>query len=184
LIVAERYTGMDCRTFRSRHLGFVDGVLPDPQVVAMQRHLGECAKCARHDTALRRGLMILRSLPSIEPSPDFQDRVLARLAVEGRATTPSTGWSVLGVGSFIAVAASVAMIGVLTTSTRITRAPTPTIVMPPVVALQPALPVPAPMVSQGFVASISAGVPVWPAAVIAEQAPVHFASMEMGLGSR
>jgi hypothetical protein len=75
------------------------------------------------------------------------------------------------------------MISFLASSFHGISGSTQTILMPPVLALAQATR-PAPMVSQGFVASISAGMPVWPAAVIAEQAPVHFASMEMGLSAR
>jgi hypothetical protein len=49
----------------------------------------------------------------------------------------------------------------------------------PVVAMRPAAPPTPPALDFDFVASASAGLPVWSAAMMAEQAPVHFATMEM-----
>jgi hypothetical protein len=40
-----------------------------------------------------------------------------------------------------------------------------------------------PMVSPAIVASVSMGMPVWPAALLATQAPVHFATSEFSLAS-
>ena len=169
---------MHCRTFLDNHLAFLDLTLSEGEQEAMQVHLAECARCARRDTALRRGLMVLRNLPSIEPSPEFRARLDASLRAAGRVPPSRTMGRRFGVGS-LAAAAGVAAVALLATSLLIgPRAPR-TIVMPPVLAMRPAL---APsLVNQGFVASISAGVPVWTAAVMAEQAPVHFASMEMDL---
>jgi anti-sigma factor RsiW len=81
---------MDCHHFRSQHLAFLDDTLPDTELVAMQRHLLECEACARHDTAVRRGLLIFRNLPTIEPSADFAARLEMRLrsAVDDGAEVP------------------------------------------------------------------------------------------------
>jgi hypothetical protein len=51
------------------------------------------------------------------------------------------------------------------------------------VAMRPAVPPPSPAVSSALVASASVGLPVWPAAMMAEQAQVHFAAAEMGVES-
>ena len=170
---------MHCRTFLDNHLAFLDNTLSEVEQEAMQAHLAECVKCARRDTALRRGLLVVRNLPSIEPSPEFLARLHASLHAAGRIQpVRSDARAGSRVGS-LAAAAGVAAVALLATSLLIgSRAPR-TIQMPPVVAMRPAL---APsLVSQAFVASISTGVPVWPAVMMAEQAPVHFASMEMEL---
>lgn len=70
---------MDCATFRRQHTAFVDGVINDADLVSMQRHISECASCAAHDVAVRRALVVFRSLPPIEPSPDFADRLHGQL---------------------------------------------------------------------------------------------------------
>ena len=76
---------MDCRDFRKKHVGYVDDLLSAREMDAMQRHLLTCAKCSRQDIMVRRSLMLVRSLPSIEPSADFLHRLNARIEQLGPA---------------------------------------------------------------------------------------------------
>ena len=85
-----------------------------------------------------------------------------------------------GLGSFLAAAAAVVMVGFVAASALNWSAPTRELALSPVIATKPELP-PSPIVNQGFVASASAGMPIWPAAVLAEQVPVHFATEEFQL---
>src|SRR5438477_1566283 len=71
---------MRCREFRNKHVAYVDDVLPSIEMEAMRRHAGECARCAKQDTLVRRSLLLVRNLPAVEPSPDFMRRLNARLA--------------------------------------------------------------------------------------------------------
>jgi hypothetical protein len=73
---------MDCRSFRRHHLAYLDNTLPGELLVAAECHVIECEGCARHDTAVRRALMLARNLAPIEPSADFQARLEARLRTE------------------------------------------------------------------------------------------------------
>jgi anti-sigma factor RsiW len=70
---------MDCREFGKKHLAFVDDTLSAVDTAAMRRHLHVCSRCARHDTRIRRGLLLARNLPMIQPSADFMERLNARL---------------------------------------------------------------------------------------------------------
>jgi hypothetical protein len=70
---------MNCRTFRKSHVAFVDGLMNDRQSANMSAHLDACGGCERWNTAVRRGLLVARNLPSIRPSPDFLPRLKARL---------------------------------------------------------------------------------------------------------
>src|SRR5205814_8755252 len=70
---------MDCREFRDQHALFVDLRCSALGENEMREHMRCCPKCSRHDTVVRRSLMLVRSLPSIEPSPDFRARLEARL---------------------------------------------------------------------------------------------------------
>src|SRR5919199_2995346 len=107
---------MDCREFRNKHLGYVDQTLTDAEFVAMQAHLAECAACARHDTALRRGLLIFRNLPAVEPSPDFVSRLNARLQQINQSDARAAMYRGPGLGSFIAAAAGVLAAGFMAVS--------------------------------------------------------------------
>jgi len=71
---------MDCNYFRKHHLAYLDDTLPGDLMAAAQRHVLVCNGCAAHDTLVRRSLMVARSLPTLEPSAAFQERLRARLA--------------------------------------------------------------------------------------------------------
>ena len=170
---------MDCRDFRKQHLAFTDGSLDDDETMAMQAHIAGCKRCERYDTVVRRGLLVLRNLSTIETAPDFLDRLNARLCQQDQAEARAALYHGPGFGSFITLAASMLAAGFLAAALLDWTGPVHELRFAPVVAMRPAAP-PAPLIDFDFVASASAGLPVWSAAMMAEQAPVHFASMEMG----
>jgi hypothetical protein len=170
---------MDCREFRKKHLAFTDGTLLDDELMAMQLHLAECRSCDRYDTVVRRGLLVLRNLTPIEAGPDFFDRLQSRLHQLDQADARAAVYRGPGFGSFIAVATTMLAAGFLAAALLDWTGPVQEIRFAPVVAMRPAVP-PSPPVDFDFVASASAGLPLWSAAVMAEQAPVHFANLEFG----
>jgi hypothetical protein len=169
---------MDCRTFRKKHLAFVDDTLPGIDLVAMQRHLAECRECAKHDAHVRRALLLVRNITSIEPSKDFTARLNARLAIERAAMMrPPAHPRGPGVRTFMAVAAGLVAAGYLAAVSLDWMDPPGEIALAPVVATQPELSTPLaspPFADPALVASVSAGVPLWPVMFFADQAPVHF----------
>lgn len=153
----------------------------------MQRHLLECDACARHDTAVRRGLLIFRNLPPIEPSPHFAARLEARIArarEEARLRALAYGSSGGRYGrqhgpsarAFAAAAAGVMAAGYLAILALDAITPPAVLALAPVVATAPE---PGPAAAPAYVTSFSAGMPLWPAALVAGMAPVHFANMEL-----
>lgn len=172
---------MDCRAFRNRHLAFVDDTLPGTDLVAMELHLAECWQCARHDRAIRQGLMVFRNLAPIEPSDDFGMRLAARLHDVSRChRTPAL--RAPGLGTFAVVATVVFTSGLLAASALHWTGVPRDLALPPVVATLPE-PQPSPLASDELVASMTSGMPVWPAALLADQAPMHFARTEFRLAS-
>lgn len=169
---------MDCREFQENHFAFVDDTLPGIELIGMQMHLLECEKCGKYDSTIRRSLMLFRNIPPIEPSPDFSARLQRKLEL-ARAedvAIAQSDWP----RRFAAVVAitSVVMLSYIGVSLRQVDFPQD-IVFPPVVASIPG-PAISPMESSGnaMVASVPAGLPLWTAALYAEQAPVHFVSIE------
>lgn len=144
----------------------------------MQRHLLECERCAAHDTKIRRALLVVRNLPAIEPSPDFFSRLSARIESE-RATQarPVFGARGPGIGAFLGVAAGLVTVGYLTAASLNWTTPRGDIALAPVVATEPATPSPS-VENQALMASVSAGIPVWPMVFFAEQAPMRFAQAQ------
>jgi hypothetical protein len=170
---------MDCREFRNKHVGFVDDLLPAVEMEAMHRHLTVCPRCSRQDTAIRRSLMIVRSLPRIEPSPDFVARLNARLEELGpvsRVDLVAPRPYLPSVGAFAALAAGIAAVAYMSIeTTRYFTVPQDLYLAPTVAsALEPAPPI----ANAAFVASVPTGMPVWPAVLMVGQAPIHFANME------
>ena len=169
---------MDCRTFQKDHVAFIDDTLPAVDMVRMSAHLAECPACAKHDASERRALLLFRNLPRVEPSAEFRSRLDSRLReaklsmAPGRPTMPYRN---------LIVAASLAIVAGTWAARSLDRVTVPTLMLAPVVAT---IPEPAsPLANPALVASVSTGVPVWPVALLAEQAPVHFANAEFQLAS-
>ena len=175
---------MDCRDFQENHFAFVDDTLPGIELVGMQMHMLECEKCAKQDASVRRSLMLFRNLAPIEPSADFSARLNQKLAlaIAEDASAARSGRS----RKFAAAVAvtSVVMLGYIGVSLRQVDFPQD-IIFPPVVASIPE-PATSPVTSPGtaMVASVPAGLPMWTAALFAEQAPVHFASIDLTTTAR
>lgn len=176
---------MDCKHFRENHCAFVDDILPGVELVGMQMHLNECEECAKHDAVVRRSLMLFRSLPSIQLSPDFSTRLEQRLreAKLADAVADHTGRS----RAFAATVAlsSIVMLGYIGVSLKRVDSPRD-IVLPPVVAFAPAAETVPAMSSPApeMLAAVPAGLPIWTAALLVEQSPVHFASLELAASTR
>src|SRR5512144_1881973 len=61
---------MTCGEFLARHSEFLDEELGADGAAEMRRHMGGCARCARYDRVLRRGLELVRDLEPVLPSTD------------------------------------------------------------------------------------------------------------------
>ncbi len=166
---------MDCRTFRHHHCAFVDDVLPGADIVAMELHRVECGRCAEFDAKVRRSLLLVRNLPSVECSADFTERLFERLReteVDRHSTLARRG---PGIGTFAAVAAVMLLAtgGALAT---LDEGRPQDIVLRPVVATTPAPPLSDPFSDPAIAASAaSAGMPMWPALLLADELPMHVA---------
>ena len=171
---------MDCRDFREKHVAFVDDTLAGIELVGMQCHIAECECCASQDAKVRRALLLFRNLPSIELSAGFAARLDARLKETRQndlSALPAQGFRR---GAIAAAIASAVMIGYIGTNLYDADR-TSHVLMAPVVASTPdhdLTPITTP--SPAIVASVSAGFAIWPAALFAEQAPVHFAHSRPG----
>lgn len=178
---------MRCSEFRDLHCAFVDDTLAGVELVRMQGHISECDECAMLDTRVRRSLMVVRNLTPIEPSADFSRRLEVRLKQCRSEQERPLGASFRKVAACGAVA-SLVMLGYVTESLRSSGARAQDIVLPPVIALAVApsrtparfadtlTSAPAPAI----VASMSAGMPFWPAALLTEQTGLQLASYTSG----
>ena len=173
---------MDCREFQDNHFAFIDDTLCGIELVAMQRHIAECEKCADHDTQVRRSLLLFRNLPRIEPSAGFSERLNDRLRALKNEEKPTPFHHSIKFAATVALTSAL-MLGYIGYSLRDVDHPQD-IVFPPVVASLPdqeVAPITTP--APAIVASAAAGLPIWTAALYAELQPVHFASADLRLVS-
>jgi len=170
---------MDCRAFQKGHVAFIDDTLPVADMVSMQAHVAECESCARHDASERRALLLFRNLPRVEPSAAFRSRLDDRLREARLTTAPSA--TPLPYRTMAVAASVVLLAGAWATISFNRQLDLDTPALAPVVAViaEPA----SPLVNPALVASVSTGMAVWPVALLAEQAPVHFANAEFQLTS-
>jgi len=191
---------MDCKSFRKQHLAYLDDTMPGDEMSAAQHHVMVCDGCAAHDTLVRRSLMVARSMPTLEPSADFQARLRVRLAEcrdecrdersamaarSALANAPRSGalrnTRVRDTRVVVVVAAS-AMLGAFVWQGW-TGASTPELSMQPVIASQPAMPTPVSYITPELMQAMATGNPVWPAAMIIEDAPTRFVNNDFTLAT-
>lgn len=166
---------MDCKTFDARHAAFIDDTLPGFQMGAMRDHLTDCARCSRRDAEVRRALLLLKNLPPIQVSEGFEDRLRARISAEGPAFQPQRGRDYGPLKWGAAAALLVAIIGVTSWPENQSRERVPTR-LPAVVHMPLSISVSDDEAAPAYVASMSTGIPMWPALMLAEEGPLRFAS--------
>jgi anti-sigma factor RsiW len=173
---------MDCREFGKKHLAFVDDTLSAVDTAAMRCHLHVCSRCARQDTRIRRGLLLARNLPMVQPSADFMERLNARLRELGpvdRYAVAAPTYRAFSAATFSVIAASIMAVAVLAGALLRGESRDAELRLPPVVASVPEPePTPAPVASPVYVASFMTGMPVWPAVMHAGEASLHMATVE------
>jgi hypothetical protein len=164
---------MNCREFKSNHVGFVDDILSAADMSEMRRHLVACHTCATLDTRIRRSLLVVRNLPQIEPSADFFAR-LSEALKQSPAPTPKQRPLVV-VAAYTAVTAALA--AAVYFAMALMPEERPTEMAAPTAATAVVAPVaPAPMSDVTIAATVPAGVPVWPAMFMVGEIPTHLAS--------
>jgi anti-sigma factor RsiW len=158
---------------------FVDDVLPAADMVVMQQHLATCVRCSRHDTSIRRSLLLVRNLPPIEPSPEFMARLNARL--EQVSASPGVDFVaprpyLPSLGAYAALAAGILAVAYMAVETTHYYAPVSGHVAPLTASASDFSPIP--MANSAFVASVPTGMPVWPAVLMVGESPIHFANLD------
>lgn len=172
---------MDCREFAARHAAYIDDTLPGFQMVAMREHLTECARCARRDAEVRRALFLLKNLPPIQVSEGFEDRLRARISSEGPAyqarRTPDSRFIRLAAASALLLA----IVGVRGWSSYATNRDLEPTRLPAVFASAPHETFGYDVGDESapeYMASMSTGIPMWPALMLAEEGPLRFAGIQ------
>lgn len=99
---------MDCPEFLDTYSDFRDGLITDPLVrQQMRRHTVDCVSCARYDASVRHGI---RALGEVEVSPEFRDRLRARIAATAGRPLAHAGPGATSVAAGLMLAAAVALL--------------------------------------------------------------------------
>src|ERR1700757_4511490 len=99
---------MSCERMESRILGYVGGRMKENVRLELEKHLAECAPCCLRVNEFSAVSTLLDELPVIEPSPEFDMRVHARVAAE--PVRKADWWAWLHVSPRIAFAASMLLL--------------------------------------------------------------------------
>jgi hypothetical protein len=106
---AGRSQDVSCDAFRAGHSEYIDGLLTPVAAARLSAHAVVCESCARYDRIVRTGAELVRELPAIEPSADFELRLQHRIfhvddarVLEPRATGAAAA---LGIAAAIALLA-------------------------------------------------------------------------------
>lgn len=175
---------MNCREFRRKHGAYIDDTLSGVDIDRMERHRQLCERCSQLDTRVRRALLVARNLPTIQPSAAFSDRLQARLKEERASMQLARYVDAAGstqrmrpfsVGTYSVIAAGVLVAAGLAGVVAYGNTRDDVIRLAPVVASRQEAE-PSPLTTPTIVASMPAGMPLWPAVFVAQQAPWHFAS--------
>lgn len=73
---------MTCTEFLDRYSEYDDSLVPPGEADRFRAHMAACDGCQRYDRVLRKGRMLARQLPGVEPSDDFVPRLRVRLGHE------------------------------------------------------------------------------------------------------
>lgn len=76
---------MKCRQAKNLIFDHIDGMISEPDRVALELHLNKCGDCEVMASSLASSLDLLHKLPSVEPSENFNWKLRLRLLKEKNA---------------------------------------------------------------------------------------------------
>jgi len=102
---------MTCQEFLEGYSDYLDNELDDVSLARWRQHIDACSSCRRYDDVVRRGLSLVRELPEIQPSPDFESKLHRRIwGMEMDDDVDSDPGSSVGKIAGLAIAAMLALI--------------------------------------------------------------------------
>ena len=105
---AGRAHEVGCDEFLARHSEYLDGLLEPLAKARLSAHAAACGSCARYDRIVRKGIDLVRDLPDVEPSEEFEMRLQHRIfhMEDARALQPRAA----GAAAALGVAAAIALL--------------------------------------------------------------------------
>jgi len=169
-------SSMNCREFKSKHVGFVDDLLCASDMAAMRQHVRTCVRCSTLDIRIRRSLLVVRNLPQIEPSADFYARLIERLRHTPAPLTTQRSSS--STATVVVVTAALAAAVYFAMAVSVHRN-VPVEPSRPRTIASSAERTPSPINNPELVPTVPAGIPVWPAMFMVGELPMHLPNVEL-----
>lgn len=82
---------MQCNDIQEMLSAYIDGVLDENEVSAVEDHIRICSFCSQELTALRETVKLLNSLGEVSPPGEFRSRLMQRLEAVPAESGPETG---------------------------------------------------------------------------------------------
>lgn len=98
-----------CSEFLALYGEYVDGTLQGVVQQRLSAHVDACDSCARYDRIIRRGAGLARDFMTIEPSPEFEQRLQHRIFHE-QDMSALQGGRPAAISTALAVAAMIALV--------------------------------------------------------------------------
>ena len=108
---------MNCRRYQKLFSAYLDGYLSVRKRLRLQDHLEECEHCAEELARVREVVALTNRLPKIQPSPDFDRALQARLSDSGSAA----GFSLLFGRRTIAIFGAICLLLIVLSSVYLYR---------------------------------------------------------------
>jgi anti-sigma factor RsiW len=108
---------MNCKSVQAYLSAYLDGELCGHESMAVRDHLNRCAECEMEERQLRSLKHLLQGLPSYQPAPGFEDRLVANVRSADRRRQFGFRFDWRLAGGF-AMASVLVMVGVVMSDRR------------------------------------------------------------------
>jgi anti-sigma factor RsiW len=121
---------MNCKNIQALLSAFVDGELSGQQMLELRAHMADCRCCREEEAEMRLLKSLLTATPMIEPSADFEERLISAVfqhEVEAEPMTYFQSASLLGGISLVAAALTLLVLNFLASSPTDIRSASPSV---------------------------------------------------------
>ncbi|MEI6608943.1 MAG: DUF2275 domain-containing protein [Deltaproteobacteria bacterium] len=82
----------NCKNIENSLSLYAEGLLPDAEKMAAEKHLAECADCSKALADLKKVVAMTQGLQEVEPPPWFKQRIMARVREEAEKKSFAQKW--------------------------------------------------------------------------------------------
>ncbi len=83
---------MNCRHAQANFSGYLEQELSEEERRRVAAHLARCPRCSTAMFAMQKAMNLVRWVPRVEGSPEFEERLMQRIAAEAKQDHPRGRW--------------------------------------------------------------------------------------------